>query len=68
MKTFEQLSISERTTCIEAGQLWLRGVQPLQFPVDVTDTCRRTLIDMAERAEMDRDFIEDRLSFVRSGL
>jgi len=68
MKTFNELSIAERTVCIEAGQLWLRGVQPLKFPVEVTDNCRRTLIDMAERAEMDRDWIEDRLSFVRSGL
>ena len=68
MKTFEQLSIAERTTCIEAGQLWLRGVQPLTCPTPVTDACRRALIDMAERAEMDRDWIEDRLSFVRSGL
>ena len=68
MKTFNQLSISERTMCIESAQLWLRGKRiALRFPLDVDDACRRQLLDLAERAEMDRDWIEDRLSFVRSG-
>jgi hypothetical protein len=68
-REWHHLSISERSDCIHSAQLWLRGVsKTLLLPCDITDACRRKIIDEAERCEMDRDFIEDRLSFVRSGL
>ena len=67
-REFNELSLAERTDYIHAAQLWLRGSQPLALPDDITWRCRREIINLAERCEQDRDFIEDRLSFVRSGL
>lgn len=67
-RTFNELSIYERQVYIEHAQQYLRAeISELQIPF-VTDACRREILNLAERCEMDRDFIEDRLSFVRSGL
>ena len=61
-REWHQLSHAERADSIYAAQLWLRGEFPLLLSCDITDQCRRKIIDEAEQCEMDRDFISDRLS------
>ena len=68
MRNFEDLSINEREAYISDAQAYLRAeITELRIPF-VTDDCAKEILNIAERCEMDRDFINDRLSFVRSGL
>lgn len=68
MRNFEDLSINEREAYISDAQAYLRAeTAELRIPF-VTDACAKEILNIAERCEMDRDFINDRLSFVRSGL
>ena len=68
MRSFEELSMAEREAYIADAQRYLRAEIPeLKIPF-VTAECHNEILGIAERCEMDRDFIEDRLSFVRSGL
>lgn len=67
-RSFDELSLHEREAYIADAQRYLRAeITELRIPL-VTDECYREILNLAERCEMDRDFIEDRLSFVRSGL
>lgn len=68
MRTFEELSILEREAYIKDAQAYLRAEVEEFMPPFVTIECAREILNIAERCEMDRDFINDRLSFVRSGL
>lgn len=68
MRSFEELSMAEREAYIADAQAYLRAeTTELKIPC-VTAECYKEILNIAERCEMDRDFIEDRLSFVRSGL
>jgi hypothetical protein len=68
MRNFDDLSMAEREAYIADAQRYLRAeVSELKIPF-VTAECHKEILNIAERCEMDRDFIEDRLSFVRSGL
>lgn len=62
--------IDEQTklNLIEQGQLYLRAAGPMPDVLFIHPDDRNIVMDLAERAEMDRDFIEDRLSFVASNL
>ena len=53
---------------IYKGQLYLRAAGPMPDVLFIHPDDRHIVMDLAERAEMDRDFIEDRLSFIASGL
>lgn len=61
-REWHQLSHAERADCIHSAQMWLRGEFSLLLPCDISDRCRRKIIDEAEQCEMDRDFIADRLT------
>jgi len=68
MRSFEELSMAEREAYIADAQRYLRAEIPeLKIPF-VTAECYKEILGIAERCEQDRDWIEDRLSFVRSGL
>ena len=68
MRTFEELSMAEREAYIADAQAYLRAEIPeLKIPC-VTAECHKEILNIAERCELDRDWIMDRLSFVRSGL
>jgi hypothetical protein len=68
MRSFDDLSMAEREAYIADAQAYLRAeVTELKIPF-VTAECHKEILSIAERCEMDRDWIEDRLSFVRSGL
>lgn len=68
MRNFDDLSMAEREAYIADAQRYLRAeISQLKIPF-VTAECHKEILSIAERCEMDRDFIEDRLSFVRSGL
>ena len=68
MRNFDDLSLNEREAYIAEGQRYLRGEIP-EFKIPaVTRECHNELLSMAERCELDRDWLVDRLSFVRSGL
>ena len=68
MRNFDDLSMAEREAYIAEAQRYLRAeVSELKIPF-VTAECHKEILSIAERCEMDRDWIEDRLSFVRSAL
>ena len=68
MRTFEELSMAEREAYIAEAQAYLRAEIPeLKIPF-VTAECHKEILNIAERCELDRDWVMDRLSFVRSGL
>lgn len=68
MRTFEELSMAEREAYIADAQAYLRAEIPeLKIPF-VTAQCHQEILNIAERCELDRDWVIDRLSFVRSGL
>ena len=68
MRNFDDLSMAEREAYIADAQRYLRAeVSELKIPF-VTAECHKEILNIAERCEMDRDWIEDRLSFIRSGL
>lgn len=68
MRTFEELSMAEREAYIADAQAYLRAEIPeLKIPF-VSAECHQEILNIAERCEMDRDWVMDRLSFVRSGL
>lgn len=62
--------IDEQTklSLIEQGQLYLRAAGPMPDVLFIHPDDRHLVMDLAERAEMDRDYIEDRLSFIASNL
>ena len=67
MRTFDDLSIHEREAYIAEGQRYLRGEIP-EFKIPaVTRECHNELLVWLV-LELDRDWLVDRLSFVRSGL
>lgn len=68
MRNFEELSMAEREAYIADAQAYLRAeVSELKIPF-VTQECHQEILNIAERCELDRDWVMDRLSFVRSGL
>ena len=68
MRNFDDLSLREVESYVKDAQHYLRGeVDVLKLPF-VTNECHQEILLMAERCEMDRDWLVDRLSFVRSGL
>ena len=68
MRSIKDLSINELEAYISDAQAYLRAeTTELKIPF-VTSECANEILSLAERCEMDRDYINDRLSFVRSGL
>ena len=72
MRNFEELSQAEREAYIADAQRYLRAeITELKLPF-ITAECHKQILDIAERCEMDRDWVMDRLSidgrFVRGGL
>lgn len=67
MPRWDDLDTTQKSALVHQGQLYLRGVgDKPAFGLHPDDD--KIVWDMAERAEMDRDFIEDRLSFIASNL
>lgn len=64
---WDDLDADHKSLLVHQGQLYLRGIgNKPSFGIHPDDD--KIVWDMAERAELDRDFIEDRLSFVASNL
>ena len=60
-REYSQLTAEERRDGIETAQYWLRGESALLLPCDITEQCRNKLVSEAQQAEMDRDWIADRM-------
>lgn len=68
MRSFNDLSLAEREAYIADAQRYLRAeVTELKIPF-VSNDCYQEILQIAERCEMDADWLVDRLSFMRSGL
>ena len=60
-REYSELTAEERRDGIETAQYWLRGESALLLPCDITEQCRNRIVSEAQRAEMDRDWITDRM-------
>jgi hypothetical protein len=60
-REYSELTAEERRDGIETAQYWLRGESALLLPCDITEQCRNKIVSEAQRAEMDRDWIADRM-------
>ena len=60
-REYSQLTAEERRDGIETAQYWLRGQSALLLPCDITEQCRNRIVSEAQQAELDRDWIADRM-------
>ena len=60
-REYSELTTEERRDGIETAQYWLRGESALLLPCDITEQCRNKLVSEAQQAELDRDWIADRM-------
>jgi len=60
-REYSELTEEERRDGIETAQYWLRGESALLLPCDITEQCRNKIVSEAQQAELDRDWIADRM-------
>ena len=60
-REYSELTVEERRDGIETAQYWLRGESALLLPCDITEQCRNKIVGEAQQAELDRDWIADRM-------
>jgi hypothetical protein len=68
MPRWDDLDTDHKSLLVHQAQLYLRGIGETKPQFGLHPDDDKIVWDMAERAELDRDWIEDRLSFIASNL